>query len=94
MIKLMNSGTHSCTHSLVFFVTCETFAICAAENGVESTWGDVGMENSALGAGVGHASREGGKGGRVGRTYRQIAVLLTALADFLFGDGHWFWGFR
>jgi len=52
------------------------------------------MENSALGAGVGHASREGGKGGRVGRTYGQIAVLLTALADFLFGDGHWFWGFR
>ena len=28
------------------------------------------------------------------RTYGQIAVLLTVLADFLLGDGHGLWGFR
>jgi len=70
----------------------ETFAICAAVKEVGSTRGVEGRE---LGRERRHGRRiSGGEGGVWERTYGQIAVLLTVLADFLLGDGHRLQGFR
>jgi hypothetical protein len=63
----------------------ETFAICAAVKGQRGK----SRERELIGErGRGPRVSEGRGGrGRL-RTYGQIAVLLTVLADFLLGDGY------